>query len=202
MQVVVDHPSPPDGPDFWKPANATDLETKVPTHTERSGNRRSVHATVRSNRVALGPRGDEPPALDPNAICTQCGTTGTIAVVMRDGEPAMSRYCIDCWRGVRDTYIKQPPVVDTSTPQGKIALFDYMRSKMRERVRYTASALWEDLPDFTRAAIASSGDETAAGHERHLQQLASGLLEQAPKMHGRMPPEIEAFVREHAPPPA
>jgi hypothetical protein len=200
MQVVVDHPSPPAEPDFWKPANAADVE--VSRRTERHGNRQSVHATVRSNRVALGPRGDEPPALDPNAVCTQCGIIGTIAVVMRDREPALSRYCIDCWRGVRDRYLKLMPSADTSTPQGTIAVFDYMRSAMRERVRYTASALWEDLPDFTRAAIASSGDETVGADERHLQQLASELLEHAPKMYGRMPPEIEAFVRDHTSPPA
>ena len=147
MQVVVDHPSPPDEQDFWKSTNPADVE--VSRHTERHGNRQTVHATVRSNRVALGPRGDEPPALDPNAICTQCGTTGTVAVVMRDSEPALSRYCIDCWRGVRDRYIKLPPPVDTSTPQGTIAVFDYMRSAMRERVRY-AAARSEDLPDFVR----------------------------------------------------
>jgi hypothetical protein len=202
MRVVVDHPSPPTEPDFWKPANATDVETKVPTHTEHSGNRQSVHATTRSNRVSLGPRGDEPPALDPNAVCTECGITGTVAVVIRDREPAISRYCIDCWRGVRDRYVKLTPPPDTSTPQGTIAVFDYMRSMMRERRRYAASALWEDLPDFTRAVIAANEDETAARDERHLQQLASDLLAQAPKMYGPMPPEIEAFVRDHTSPPA
>jgi hypothetical protein len=201
MQIVVDYPSPPEDQDLWTsgtPANSEELSSRA----ARSENAHTMSATARSNRVELGPRGDEPPALDPNAVCTQCGATGTIAVVMRDREPALSRYCIDCWRGVRDRYIKPMPPADTSTPQGTIAMIDYMRSMMRERRRYAASALWEDCLDFVRASLSPNEAGAPADRERHLQRLAGDLLSRAPKMYGPMPPEIEAFVRDHAPPPA
>jgi hypothetical protein len=199
MGIVVDHPSPPAEHGIWNPTNAVDIDAP-PNHTERHANGRTVSATA--SRVRLGPRGDEPPALDPNAVCGQCGTTGTVAVVMRGSEPAISRYCIDCWRGVRHTYLSPRLPADTSTPQGTIAVFDYMRSMMRERPRYAASALWEDCLDFVRAALSSNEAGAPSDRERRLRRVASDLLSRAPKMYGPMPPEIEAFVRDYTSPPA
>jgi hypothetical protein len=189
MRVVIDHPSPRE-----------DVESP---RIEQHRHGRMVTATARANRVLLGPRGDEPPALDPQASCSQCGTTGTVAVVMRDAEPLMSRYCVECWRGVRDKYWNwSPPVVDKTTPQGMIAIVDYMRFMAREQQRYAASALWEDTPDFVRASLGPNEGEMTPDRQRHLERLARELLEQTPRMYGPMPPEIEAFVQQYAPPPA
>jgi hypothetical protein len=154
-----------------------------------------------SNFVELGPRGDEPPALDAEASCSQCGTTGTVAVVMRDIEPLVSRYCVDCWHSVRDKYwMRTHPTFDTSTPEGTIAAFDYMRSAALDQARYAASALWEDTLDFVLAALKPNDRDTASDHERQLGRLADDLLQQAPLMYGAMPPAIEAFVQQYGRP--
>lgn len=154
-----------------------------------------------SNSVELGPRGDEPPALDAEASCSQCGTTGTVAVVMRDIEPLVSRYCVDCWHSVRDKYwMRTPPTVDTSAPEGTIAAFDYMRSMALDQARYAASALWEDTLDIVRASLTPNDRDTVSDHERQLGHLADELLEQASKMYGPMPPAIEAFVQQYGRP--
>jgi hypothetical protein len=154
-----------------------------------------------SNSVELGPRGDELPALDAEASCSQCGTVGTVAVVMRDTEPLVSRYCVDCWHSVRDRYwVRTSPTVDTSTPEGTIAAFDRTRSMALDQARYAASALWEDTLDFVRASLAPSDRDTVSDHERQLGHLADELLKQAPKMYGPMPPAIEAFVQQYGRP--
>jgi hypothetical protein len=178
MQVVVDHPAAPDEQDLWAAAG---------------------------REVELGPRGDEPPALDAQAVCSECRATGTVAVVMREREPLMSRYCADCWRGARDKYWnRKPPTEGTSTPQGMIAAFDFMRSMMRERQRYAASALWEDQLETVRATLTIRDDcgdqESPDDREREVARLAHHLRDHAAEMVGPMPPEIADFMQQYAPP--
>jgi hypothetical protein len=75
-------------------------------------------ARATAKAVAIGPRGDEPPALDPGATCTECGAIGTVAFVTREIEPVLSRYCAPCWRRVRHKYwgLATPPS-PTSRPR-------------------------------------------------------------------------------------
>jgi hypothetical protein len=120
---------------------------------------------------------------------------------MRDIEPLVSRYCVDCWHSVRDKYwMRTHPTFDTSTPEGTIAAFDYMRSAALDQARYAASALWEDTLDFVLAALKPNDRDTASDHERQLGRLADDLLQQAPLMYGAMPPAIEAFVQQYGRP--
>jgi hypothetical protein len=203
MRVAIDHPSPPPDEQDLR-AVADNTSRRDVSSSDKRPQSAGVSARARPNRVELGPRGDEPPALDPQASCSQCGATGTVAVVMREIEPLVSRYCAVCWRGgAREKYLtRMPPAVDTSTPQGKIAVFEYMRSMAREQQRYAASALWEDTLYFVRGWLTPNEHETTPARERELERVASGLRDRAPQMYGPMPPEIEAFIRQHAPPPA
>jgi hypothetical protein len=155
-----------------------------------------------SNRVELGPRGDEPPALDPHAVCSRCGAVGTVAFVTRDVEPLVSRYCADCWRHVRGNRRLWPPDVDKESAAGKIAIFDYMEEMMGDPWRSSGSALWDDAVELIRKVLASpdDGSERGTASNAYLAAVAREYVEHAPEMYGPMPPEIEAFVRQHASP--
>lgn len=180
IQVVVDHPGPAHE-DLWEKRTGT------------------------SNVVMLGPRGDELPPLDPTAPCTECGAIGTVAVVMRDVEPLVSRYCPSCWSSARGRYLPDfsHPVkdADRSTREGMIAgldrMYDAMEMHAREQPRYVASAMWDDTFPFLRASLGSGGFESPADREGYLRSLADEVVQLAPTMYGPMPPDIEAFVREH-----
>lgn len=159
-----------------------------------------------TSAVALGPRGDEPPALDPNAACTECGAVGTVAFVTREIEPLVSRYCAPCWRRVRHKYWGlRMPKVDKETPAGLIALLDYMDEMAAERQLSVGSALWEDRIEFVKAALDSQPDESdpdGAKRRAHFRHLAREIVNHAAEMQGPMPPEFEAFVREYGGPDA
>ena len=139
------------------------------------------------------------------ADAAECGAIGTVAVVMRDVEPFVSRYCPSCWSNARGRYLTDFSHVvkdaDRSTPDGMIASLDRMYDKMelqaREQPRYVASAMWDDAFPFLRAALGSGDFVSPAHRERELRSLADEIVHQAPAMYGPMPPDIEAFVREH-----
>ena len=190
IQVVLDHPGPRHEVDGWQ---------RDDQHGQTGGRQ-----TVR-----LGPRGDELPALDLTAPCTECGAIGTVAVVMREMEPLVSRYCPECWSKVRDKYFgvsmfTEPP--DRSTPEGRIATLDRIAEVMllqaREAPRYVSSAMWDDRLPFMRMALGANADQSPAVREQHLRRFASELVRLAPEMYGPMPPELDAFVRDHGGPDA
>jgi hypothetical protein len=208
MRVVADNPGPPHEEDAWEEfSRAIQASTRVARAQGR------VKVTRRGMQVALGPRGAEPPALDLAAVCTECGATGTVAVVMREVEPRVSRYCLSCWSLVRDRYLswvlgpRRPKEEDDVTPEELIAGLDRFRDHLlfeaRERVRHVASAMWEDTLLFKLATKPVSDDDRApADQERHLEQLAREIVQQAPRMYGPMPPEIAAIVDQYGPPDA
>ena len=207
MQIVVDDPGPPHEDNPWDDIGATaaDPDEKV------AGRKGSLtRARALGNTVHLGPRGDEPPALGPWTQCTECGVIGTVAVVMREVEPLVSRYCPACWSGVRDKYWGRTwrsfrePIPDRSTPEGMIAAFDRIRDEMmfaaQDPVRFVATSLWEDRLPFIEIALAANENESPARRERRLRDLARDLMVLAHQMYGPMPAEIEACVRQYATP--
>lgn len=208
IQVVVDHPGPPHEEDAWaEMQRATESSMAIARAEGRVRETRT--ATSSGVTVCFGPRGDEPPALDPNAACTECGVIGTVAVVGREVEPLYSRYCLACWSTVRDKYWgsfwrKHPKVEDEATPEGMIAALDAGREEMlfqaRERTRFAASAMWEDHLPFTEAMVAPNDAISPEVRERELRRAARDLRARASHMYGDMPPAVEAFVRQFAGP--
>ena len=195
MQVVADNPGPPHEFDPFEsiPEEAGDA-------TAAKSGMRSAHSS--RSTVRLGPRGDEPPALGPDAACDDCGTIGTVAWVTRDTEPRLSRYCADCWRRVRHRYWWPADMPDKETPEGMIAIFDHVYDRIREKPRGSGSALWEDQLGFFTAATKPDEDIAPDERDRRLRQFASQLADLAPRMYGPMPPEIAAFVQRYAGPDA
>ena len=185
IQVVRDHPAP---------AHENRFEETARMSTDRSSETKPLRSVV-----AIGPRGDEPPVLDPSAACTECGVTGTVAFVTRDSEPHVSRYCVQCWSTVRDRYWSsrfQVPKVDNDDPASIIRLMDFVEEKRREQVRSVGTAVWEDHFEFQKAAAANA--ENDAKREEFLRLFATNLARLAPQMYGPMPPHIEAFVTQYA----
>ena len=199
MQVVAEHPGPPHefDPLERKQRTAETAAQREAAIARRSGVR---SARVSRNIVYLGPRGDEPAALDPNAICAECGATGTVAFVTRETEPHLSQYCADCWRRVRHNYWRWSfDQSDRQSPEALITTFERMYHQEREQPRGSGSALWEDQLGFVRAVLERNNEVQPADRERNLRRVAADLVSLAPRMQGPMPPELESFVREHPP---
>ena len=205
IQVVIDNPGPAHEEDaFEEFGRAAEASMAI---ARAEGRLEETHTKMTSGvTVCFGPRGDELPALDPQALCSECGTTGTVAVVEREVEPVVSRYCPSCWGRVRERYVdrfwnRPAKPEEQTTPEALIAAFDAIRDTMlfqaRERVRYTASALWEDRLPFIEASLAPNERLSPENRERHLRQMARGVASLAPKMYGPMPPEIADFVERY-----
>ena len=200
MQAVAELPGPAHEFDPFERLHQNATESEAANGTGSAG-----HSRVSSGRtVRLGPRGDEPKtALDPNALCDECGATGTVAWVMREIEPLLSRYCLSCWRQVRHRYYGLPKIPhDRDSPEAKIALFDYIYEHARERPRSSDSALWEDKAPFVRMGFAPQRNEAPSDHERRLRQFANELASLARRMYDPVPPDIEAFVQRYTAPDA
>lgn len=202
IQVVVDQPGPPHENNPWDDFGAIDT-----TDAATSGRSSTGSTRVRGRVVRLGPRGDEPPALGPDTPCSECGRIGTVAVVMREVEPLMSRYCPTCWSGVRDKYWLQPlrafqePLPDRSTPEGMISALDRFREmteRAREAPRHVRSALWEDCLPYIQMALGENERETLSEREARLRQMARQLVSEAGSMYGPMPVQIDSFIRQYA----
>jgi len=202
MQAVAENPGPPH--EF----NPFELSPEETRQADR-GNTASPGGRSRASgrqTVGLGPRGDEPAnTLDPDAACNECGAIGTVAWVMREIEPQLSRYCLTCWRQVRQRYwyygLPDFPQ-DEDSPEHAIAIFDHVYEHARERWRSSDSALWEDKARFIRMGLAVQRNEGPDAHERRLRRFAGELAALATRMYDPMPPDIEAFVRQYAPPDA
>ena len=203
-QVIIDHPGETHEKNLFD-----DVVPKATHRTRPSGERTVSRATgkPRSQVVGLGPRADDPAPLDANAACSECGSIGTLAVVARDSEPQITRYCAACWPKVRPKYWhdwsnRPAPPADQHTPDGQIAAFEWMQKFMREPpahdARYVASASWDDRSPFIEAALKSNERESPADKERHLRMLAADLVKQAPNMYGPMPPAVASFVAQYA----
>jgi len=210
IQVVIDNPGPAHDEDpfevFGRAAEASMAIARAEGRLKETRTKMGSSVTV-----CFGPRGDALEALDPHASCTECGIPGTVAVVQREVEPLVSRYCPSCWGRVRGKYMeafwnRPGKPEEQTTPEAMIAAFDAIRDTMlfqaRERVRYTASALWEDRLPFIEASLAPNERLSLEDRERHLQQMARGLAALAPKMYGAMPPKIAEFIQQYAPPDA
>ena len=192
IQEIAANPGPAHDFDPWERMR------EVADHAAESGQVRRV-VTATSMRVCFGPQGDEPSALDLQAVCDECGATGTVAFVTRYIDPPLSRFCVDCWRRVRHKFWwPANRRIDADTPEGAIAAFDRMYERVRESPRVVGSAMWEDRLDFVRAALSPNEDQSPADRERHLRRLARELADAVPKMYGPMPPEIEAFVKQYS----
>jgi hypothetical protein len=203
IQVVVDDPGAGHEEDAWEEMHRA---TQASMEIARAEGR--VKETRSGVTVCFGPRGDELPALDANATCTECDTVGTVAVVGREVEPFVLRFCPACWTGVREQYMGRfwhphPKHEEATTPEELIARLERQRDEMlfhaRARTRYTASAMWEDQLPFIEASMRPSEGQSPADRERYLQHLAEDVHARAPTMYGPMLPEIEAFVKEYLP---
>jgi hypothetical protein len=200
MQAVAENPGPPHEFDPFELSLRETREADVGHPATPGGrSRASGRQTVR-----LGPRGDEPTtALDPNAFCDQCGATGTVAWVMREIEPQLSRYCLTCWRQVRHRYHGLPEFPqDEDSPERAIAICDHMYEYGLELWRSSDSALWEDKATFVRMGFAVQRNEAPDAHERRVRRFANELASLATRMYDPMPPDIEAFVQRYAAPDA
>jgi hypothetical protein len=194
IQVVVDHP----GPEHDANPFAADAALS-PAHARASGGVR-VRGRKR-NFVEIGPRGDELPPLDAAAACTECGSIGTIAVVMREIEPHTSRYCLPCWTNVRGRYWHDwlaEANGEKDKPESMIRKLEAVFASQRERVRYAASAMWDDRLIMFRRMINAAEDEPSEKRQRDLRWIANQLARMEPTMFGPMPADIRAFVDEHA----
>ena len=205
IQVVVDDPGAGHEEDAWEEMHRA---TQASMEIARAEGRVKEWKTKTGSgaTVCFGPRGDELPALDANATCTECGTVGTVAVVGREVEPFVLRFCPACWAGVREQYMgrfwrRRPKHEESTTPEELIARLEGQRDEMlfnaRARTRYTTSAMWEDQLPLIQASLGPTEQETSADRERNLQRLADDVLARAPQMYGPMPPEIEAFVNRY-----
>ena len=200
MQAVAENPGPPHEFDPFELSPQEKREAHAAAPASQGGRSRgSGRQTVR-----LGPRGDEPAnTLDPDAACNECGAIGTVAWVTRETEPQLSRYCLTCWRQVRQRYHGFPDFPDAEdSPERAIAIFDHIYEYKRERWRSSDSALWEDKARFVRMGFAVQRNEAPDAHERRLRRFAGELAALATRMYDPMPPDIEAFVRQYAPPDA
>jgi hypothetical protein len=195
MQVVAEHPGPPHELD---PFERLQQEARAAEAADAAASGGHSRASARRT-VRLGPRGDEPRnTLDPDASCSDCGATGTIAWVTREIDPRLSRYCLTCWRKVRHKYFGMPQIThDKDSPEAMIAIFDHMYDYVRERPSSSDSALWEDKAPFVRMGFALQRNETPSDHERRLRRFAGELADLATRMYDPMPSDIEAFVRDY-----
>ena len=208
IQVVVDMPGPAHDNNPWDEVQVDDTpNSSVSAARGRSGSR--AVARARTQVVGLGPHPDDPAPLDRTAACSECGAIGTVAVVARDVEPRVTRFCVSCWASARETYwmtfwTQPKPPTDRDTAEGHIATLEWIRDRMtqaaRHNARYVASAMWEDRLPFLEASLRPNEGESQVQKERHLRMLANDLEKQAPNMHGAMPPAIESFVRQYASP--
>ena len=192
IQAVLQHPGPPHENRFLEMAR----------NTGRSSETRPLRTR---HVVAIGPRGDEPPALDSTAICTECSAIGTIAFVTRDTEPHVSRYCVSCWATVRGKYwtdrfdiVKR----DQDDPANMIRLMDFVAEKRREQVRSTGTALWEDHFEHIRGMAAMNPELSDTDREAFFRQSATNMVRRAPHMYGPMPADVQQFVDRYAQPDA
>jgi len=203
IRVVVDDPGEAHDEDPWE-----EMQRSIAASMEIARAEGRVKESRNGVTACFGPQGGEPPALDPEASCTQCGTIGTAAVVGREVEPLVLRFCPTCWAGVRAQY--WPPwrttheQTEARTPEELIATHDRLAAEMlsaaRARMRYAGSAMWEDHLPMFNASIAPKEGTSAAEHEIVLRRLAVDLVARAPRMYGPMPPEVEAFVRQFGAP--
>jgi hypothetical protein len=196
IQIVAEHPGP---------AHEFDPMERRQRAVEKAAQRESAitrRSGVRSSRVSrnivyLGPRGDEPPPLDPDATCASCGRQGTVAYVTRETDPKLSQYCADCWRRIRHNYWRWSfDRLDRRSPEAIIFNYERLYHQALERPRGSGSALWEDQIGFIRTMMNDS-DEPPADRELRLRRIAADLVSLAPTMDGPMPAEIQDFVREH-----
>ena len=204
MRVVTELPGPAQDNNPWRAVAPQRNESAFRSgDTSRSAGR--VMAKARRQVVGLGPRPDDPPAYDAAGVCSDCGVVGTVAVAVRDVEPLVSRFCADCWRRVRGTYLM--PVgerfempEDRDSPEAQIAALEWIRARMdaaQHDARYVASALWEDMVPYAEAAMRDAARMDPATRAESLHQYAAMLARQSPSMVGPMPPFIETLLREN-----
>ena len=194
MQAVAAHPGPPHEFDPFERLRNEALQADT-AETAASGGR--AHQS-RRRTVSIGPRRDEPVPLDPNASCSECGATGTVAYVTRDVDPRLSRYCADCWRKVRHRHSWFPETThERDSPEAMIAAFEHIYEHVRDPWVSAGSALWDDQLFLIRKVLEPDENVTPANREAHLKWLATELVNRAPRMHGPMPPDIEAFVQQY-----
>lgn len=139
-----------------------------------------------------------PPPLDPEGVCVRCHAFGTVACVttMQTPRPTSVRFCAACWREVRREFVRDP-LDRPKTAADQIAWLD---STNRPPVSVNSRS-WDDtLHSLQMLEFIARRDENqpAAERETVLSQFAAGLLEREHTMDGPMPPEIEAFVNQHA----
>ena len=199
MQAVADNPGPPHEFDPFERLRDEALQADAAEAAASGGRERQS----RRRTVSIGPRGDEPTPLDPNASCSECGATGTVAYVTRDIEPRLSRYCVECWSKVRHKYDWfAESSHETDSPEAMIAAFERIYERVREPWVSAGSALWGDQILWIKQLLEPNENVTPADRETHLKWLATELMNRAPRMHGPMPPDIEAFVQQYGAPDA
>jgi hypothetical protein len=203
MRVIAELPGPAHSNNPWRAVAPQRNQSAA-----RSGDSsRSAGVTAKARRqvFGLGPRPDDPPAHDAAGVCSECGSVGTVAVAVRDVEPLVSRFCENCWRRVRGTYLirvsdrfEMPE--DRDSPEAQIAALDWIRTRMdavQHDARYVASALWEDMAPYAEGALRDAARMDPATRAESLHQYATVLARQSPNMVGPMPPIIETLLREH-----
>ena len=141
-----------------------------------------------------------PPPLDPEGVCARCHSFGTVARITTMSDPPRSaRYCSTCWAHVR-TELRGPPKTAPETAAERIALYD----RMHRTPRTAFSRSWTDTLDSIRAVTKSlgSGEQPSEAQARAFARAVAEIVKMEEKMDGPMPAEVEAFVRQYAPPDA
>jgi hypothetical protein len=146
--------------------------------------------------VVVGYDGSGPPPLDPEGVCARCQSFGTVArTTLQTKPPTFTRYCGPCWREVRAEHMafhQRPPRI--------AAEHVVYHNRMRRLPMSWESRTWDDVLEMLEMVDASRPlDENEAAQ---LAELAAELWRFEARMADPMSPEVEAFVHNHAPPPA
>ena len=142
-----------------------------------------------------------PPALDPEGVCARCHGFGTVARVTTVEEPAgwTKRYCAACWPVIRAEDQRRHTLPTTAADH--VAFFDAFSDGSIRPPTETESRCWDDVRDliemFTTRAPDDSPPTTAA--LEHSAELARNIIVREPGMDGPMPPDVAAFIQQHAP---
>ena len=149
----------------------------------------AVHVIVSGNNSTH-------PARDPEGVCARCHAFGTVARVAFMNQPSTAkRFCAACWREVRDEYVPQGL---HKPPQTAAERVEWLDRSTRPPV-WVESRSWDDTLDSMRPMTeALERDPDLARREGvDLAQIADELAKLDDVMDGPMPPEVEAFIRQH-----
>ncbi|HEY5059987.1 MAG TPA: hypothetical protein VII52_00565 [Gemmatimonadaceae bacterium] len=164
--------------------------------------RREAAPGESSSCVVVGPPPDERLGQDPEAVCEACGVVGTVGRAIRtDNTGAVieaHRFCFNCWPEQSARYRARWMEAMTQRQERFLRGFERGSSGSGEGMSFEA-ATWHTTLDVVRQIEAAMIAPVPPTKEV-LEQYATQIAANAPRLDGAMPFEVETFIRRYGRP--